>query len=862
MVKNNFSSKNIKMDKRSDDFLKAQLDIYDSRGITYISADLYISSIDETTGKIKKDLKHYPNNEQYDQGFITNRDIKKNGSFIPLGEKYNLLIIDVDTKGDNPDTEKIFNKFIDKHDINLNTFTVKTINNGYHYYFKLNDEQKTTLKEINFKKSYKRFLNIDVDILYDKLAFGCAKVEYEDKYYKYKISNDTKIRTLPDLLFNEIVKSKSGLIAPPPQKKNIKRGQLRDSDDEDDEDEPETEIKIELKPEIKPEPELNINDKRIKIYLDACSNIKTRDDWLIIGTVIYNEGGSFELFNNFSKQYPQYYNEQGCINTWADIQKNKKPSNMSTLKKIIKQTTNNKNETIFNLEVQDTTALINKAYKNNSVSDDFISNLFYSLYPNDFIYLPEYDLWFSLNQYGIWEEEGKENMKARAIIKKELTAFLLEDNKTRLKKAIDAENPDLEKQIKLMHINLNKYLTKATNKKNIVSELCILYQKPKLYEKFDTINPYLFGFSNGVYDLKNNCFRNANPEELITCTTKYEYKPPKSNKIKIVNDIFKDIFPDVQECNYIKKILSLGLLADNPLEEFYVFIGTGSNGKGVISTLTKALLGNHYDTLDIEYLAKGATKNATGADPNIARKKNVRMVITSEPEASIKLREGKLKELSGRDEIQCRNLYKEPFNYTPYFKIIIQTNWAPEIDGSDMGMKRRLRLINFPNTFVETPTKANERQLNHKVKSEYPKDEEILNAYFSILLEHFQELKTNNFKLVLPERFKNDTNNFFTNNDPIGVFLNSRCEITEKGKIKSSDLFNDFLNFCNDNNFEKMSHKKFSEILSNKGHLTKKSNGVMVYTTINLKEEKEEIIDFDNEPCGNIMNKLNNTKNN
>jgi phage/plasmid-associated DNA primase len=61
--------------------------------------------------------------------------------------------------------------------------------------------------------------------------------------------------------------------------------------------------------------------------------------------------------------------------------------------------------------------------------------------------------------------------------------------------------------------------------------------------------------------------------------------------------------------------------------------------------------------------------------------------------------------------------YGNTFNYTPKFKLIIQTNSEPIFEGFDGGMKRRTILITFPNKFVENPILNYERKIDTKLKS-------------------------------------------------------------------------------------------------------------------------------------------------
>ena len=46
-----------------------------------------------------------------------------------------------------------------------------------------------------------------------------------------------------------------------------------------------------------------------------------------------------------------------------------------------------------------------------------------------------------------------------------------------------------------------------------------MFYKKEIMEKFDT-DTNLLGFENGIYDLKNNVFREGRPEDYVTMSTK------------------------------------------------------------------------------------------------------------------------------------------------------------------------------------------------------------------------------------------------------------------------------------------------------------------------------------------------------
>jgi P4 family phage/plasmid primase-like protien len=799
-------------------FLKKQFDYYDKHGITYVSRNMNIS-YDEERNKIKKEF-DTPTKAEIEKGFETYRDEKLNSCMVPTGEDYKLIVVDVDVCGKNKDTLTLFNKFVEENNINMDTFTMKTINNGFHYYFKPSKEQRLKLKD--FTKSIGKFLgSLDIDIFYNQsFVYGATICNIDEKIYKYRCCNDIKIATLPDELFREILKRISG--------KSNKIKEVSQSNNEDETNNIEHE-----------------EDKRLKLYLDALTKVNDRNDWLTIGNVIYNEGGSFSCFNNYSKQFEKYYDYDGIVKVWKSYKKGKYQfCNLASLKDIIAKYAPHMLHVIEN---KDTKALLDRIFEE-QINDDVISRLFYSLYPSQFIYAPENDIWYSINKYGIYEVEGKDNITIKQLIKTDIKSLLEQEMRTRknfyrltideMKKNNDDDKVDEKiKQFAKFQKNCNSiisYIGKAINKKSIILELAIMYSRKKIYEEFDKINPYVFAFSNGVYDLKNKIFRNALPDELVSITTGYEYNTKRNKKnTEKINLILSQIFPDDKERKYILNTLSLCLLGLNILEEFYIWIGTGSNGKGVLSSLLSKMLGGYYDSMDVEYLVKSNTQR-TGADPVMARKKGVRGVITTELEKESKLREGKLKELTGRDEIQVRDLYKSSFNYIPVFKIFIQTNKKPEIDGTDLGLKRRLRLIHFPSKFVDNPKAPNEYKIDRSLKDDF-QDYDMLLSFFDILLQHYNEIEQDKYYFEFPDRFKHETELFFKDNDPIDAFLNDCTEECKGTNSTLKEIHNAYINYCSDSGFETVKNKTFKETLVQKGYTTKRISEGFVLQNLKLK---------------------------
>jgi len=190
--------------------MKKYLDILDSLKIIYCSISLL------PTFKDKKPvfdeynhLKKTPDIRFKYQNIALQRlyNDKMNSCIIPTGIHYdNLILIDIDNKNDSV---KLWEKLCKKNNFDGNTLTLKTMNNGLHYYFYLSDEQakaaNETLTAINGRLWKNEGLFVDVKYT-NQFGFGPSFMIVNGKSYTYNIIKNVKPNTLPDFIFDEIQK--------------------------------------------------------------------------------------------------------------------------------------------------------------------------------------------------------------------------------------------------------------------------------------------------------------------------------------------------------------------------------------------------------------------------------------------------------------------------------------------------------------------------------------------------------------------------------------------------------------------------------------------------------------------------------
>ena len=191
-----------------------------------------------------------------------------------------------------------------------------------------------------------------------------------------------------------------------------------------------------------------------------------------------------------------------------------------------------------------------------------------------------------------------------------------------------------------------------------------------------------------------------------------------------------------------------------------------------------------------------------------------------EPDVNETLNVGQMKEITGNDKISARGLYKEPFEFTPQFKLICMCNDLPNIPSNDDGTWRRLEVVDFIARFVDDKKDVNQKLHRHlKDKSIKAKIPMWVIPFFAILLPHWRDYDKNG--IDIPDEVKAKTNEYRNNNDLVGQWIDNNCEeaeniisqdgITEQAPSEFDTLYDDFKEWCQEeehnNGPDKMSVK-------------------------------------------------------
>jgi P4 family phage/plasmid primase-like protien len=312
-------------------------------------------------------------------------------------------------------------------------------------------------------------------------------------------------------------------------------------------------------------------------------------------------------------------------------------------------------------------------------------------------------------------------------------------------------------------------LKRTPFKDKIIRECAPLFYDSKFEEKLDD-NPHLIGFDNGVYDLRTGLFRNGCPDDYLSFTCGYDFESnynANSPNIVAIEKFLCSIHPDDDLRKYVLCFVASLLEGGNSDQKFFFWTGSGSNGKGTLVELIDNTLGDYYGTLPVSLLTV-KRKGSSSATPEMADKKGKRVLVMQEPEHDDEINVGHMKELTGQDKIMARALYSQPVYYIPQFVPILPCNTLPKISSGayDGGVRRRIRVVEFSQKFVDEPTKPNEHPkdplLRNQLKTWHkPFMWLLLNTYYPLYKKYGIEKLEPECVKMSTQKYEKDSNSYY-----------------------------------------------------------------------------------------------------
>ncbi len=324
-------------------------------------------------------------------------------------------------------------------------------------------------------------------------------------------------------------------------------------------------------------------------------------------------------------------------------------------------------------------------------------------------------------------------------------------------------------------------------------------------------NPWLFNCPNGTIDLRTGEIKAHQKSDLIT-----QMSPVKFNADATCptwEAFLLKVFDSPEMVSYIQRLCGCWLTGIVKDETLPILWGVGSNGK---TTFVNAIM----EILGPDYAMKAATdflmvKKFQGHPTEKADLFRKRFVICSETDESGRLDEAMVKDLTGREKIRARRMREDNWEFDPTHKIGLMTNHLPQIRGTDHGIWRRIRKIEFGKQFwnpdigeTGPPELMRDNTLGDRLIEEYTG---ILTWMVCGAIEWHQ------FGEMAPKSVSNWTSEYRASQDVLKTFIDECCVLGINESITVGDLYTAFSKWAKASNEFAVKKTKFGILMTERG---------------------------------------------
>lgn len=351
---------------------------------------------------------------------------------------------------------------------------------------------------------------------------------------------------------------------------------------------------------------------------------------------------------------------------------------------------------------------------------------------------------------------------------------------------------------------LTRFYSKSCNVERIKAALTLAQPLLSVRQTDFDQNHFLLNCRNGTVDLKTGVLRPHSSADRITKLVPVNYD--KNATCPLFKEFLDKIFDSDQELiDFLQRLIGYSLTGSTREQILIICHGEGSNGKTTLLNVLKKLLPDYMQAAPPELLLTNL--RAGGASPEVARLQGVRCAVLTETNDKDVLNESRVKRLTGGDPLTARHLHCDYFEFDPTHKVWLLTNHKPEIRGQDNAIWRRIRLIPFN---VTIPEKEQDKNLADKLEKE-------LAGILTWAVQGCIEWQESGLKE--PPQVLSATKSYQEEMDVVQEFLDECCDIEPALSAPVRQLYQCFVEWCENYRVQACSKKKFSMSLQKKGFI-------------------------------------------
>jgi putative DNA primase/helicase len=308
---------------------------------------------------------------------------------------------------------------------------------------------------------------------------------------------------------------------------------------------------------------------------------------------------------------------------------------------------------------------------------------------------------------------------------------------------------------------------------------------------------YKMNFLNGTLDLQTGELTPHAKGDLISKVVACKYDP-NAQCPEWLHTMDLAFNGNQGLIDFMQRALGYSISGDTSEQCFFVCWGEGGkNGKSTILEAVTRILGKDYAQMSDMVVITSADTSSNRVASSLARLHGVRFVSMNEAEEDQRISEALVKQLTGGDTIQACRKFKEPFEFTPIFKLWIRTNEKPTVRGISEAFWSRVKLIPFTRS-IPVELRKRRDEVDAMLIAEAP-------GIIAWMVRGFMAWKEHG--LMCPTEVSEATSEYHTEQDLVETFVN---ECTEQGEgfTYRSDAYRAYAGWCKENGYRYVMNAK------------------------------------------------------
>jgi putative DNA primase/helicase len=342
--------------------------------------------------------------------------------------------------------------------------------------------------------------------------------------------------------------------------------------------------------------------------------------------------------------------------------------------------------------------------------------------------------------------------------------------------------------------------------------------KRRTYVDRNTLNadPDLLSVRNGTLRLTDRELLLPSPKSFITIGVPVTYT--SGAKCPDIDLFFSQIVKN-DDVALLYELCGWCLDRKSPIQKLFFLLGAGANGKSTFLNLLRKFLGpENCAAASLQSLADNRFTMAQLSD-------KLANIFPDLPASGIR-DAAVIKGLTGGDTMMAEHKFEKPFNLQNTAKLIFSANKAPRLSEDSDAIWRRLVIVDFPNQFMAA--KADSDLVNKLTTAEE------LSGLLNAALEALQRLRQQK-AFTVGASMESVRRQYLLNSNPVPIFVEERCDRDIKASVTKDDLYEAFLQFCEETGTTILGKKAFGARLNAMSVATESQNMGHVHIWRGLK---------------------------